>query len=151
MLINLEKVLAIETPNTSISKNETLASFGHIDNQIKDTYNILGHKDTTIDQVKEEEDAKPTMEQIDIPNDQEETYMKNDTTKISYQLGSSTFIKACFLVEEKISNINLHIENDGLESFFQNNHCPITNRIFQSMSYQGKGLGIHEQGIREPI
>jgi hypothetical protein len=70
--------------------------------------------------------------------------MKNDTTRISYQLGSSTFIKAGFLAEEKISSINFHIDNDGLASFFQHNQYRIANRICQNMQYQGKGLGIHE-------
>jgi hypothetical protein len=92
-------------------------------------------KDAIIDQVKEEEDKKAIIEKIGIPNDQEETYMKNDTTKTSYQLGSSTFIKAGSLVEEKISSINFHIQNDGLASCFQNNQYPITNRICQSMQY----------------
>jgi hypothetical protein len=110
-----------------------------------------GHKEATIDQVKEEEDTKATIEKIGIPNDQEETYMKNDTTKIFYQLGSSTFIKAGFLAEEKVSSINFHIEDYGLASCFQNNQYPIANRICQRMQYQGKRLGIHEQGIREPI
>lgn len=77
--------------------------------------------------------------------------MKKDKDKISYQLGSSTFVKARFLADDKIMSINFHIDNDGLASCFQNNQYPIANRIFQSMRYQGKGLGIHEKGIQEPI
>jgi hypothetical protein len=151
----------VQTPNTTISQNETLASFGHKYNQINDMDNIQEEhkqdtmdrvkedelKDTTTNQFKEEEDTKPTMEQIVIPNDQEETNMTNDTIRISYQLGSSTFIKVGFLAKEKISSINLYIYDDGLASFFQNNKYPIAIKNFQSMHYQNKGLGMYEQGI----
>jgi hypothetical protein len=88
-------------------------------------------KDIEIDQFKEE-DAKS----IDIPRDGEDTSMKNDKSKISYQLGSSNFMKLGFLVDEKIPNRNgFHIDNDGLASWFQNNKYPMENKIFQIIYY----------------
>lgn len=92
------------------------------------------------------------MDHIDISNDQEQISMTEVKASISYQLGSYTFIKAGFLADEKIPIINgFHLNNDGLASFFQNNKYPIINKIFQSLQYRGRGFGLHEKGILEPI
>lgn len=70
-----------------------------------------------------------------------------------YPLNPLTFIHGGLLAEEKqriYTNTPLP-PNNGLALFFQNNKNPVLDRLLKRMNYQGKGLGLHEQGIIEPI
>ena len=72
-------------------------------------------------------------------------YVQHDNeAKTLYHLGLSIFVRAGFLAVENMTSDSIQIHKDGLASCFQNNKYPITNRIYQSMQYQGKGLGLHE-------
>ena len=71
---------------------------------------------------------------------------------MSYQLGPTTFIQSGFLTDEKIESSNdSWLHRDDFASCFESGEYPIENRICQTMNYKGKGLGLHEQGVQEPV
>lgn len=70
----------------------------------------------------------------------------------SHQLVPTTFVWFGLLADEQIEiSNNSQLFNDGFTSCFRSNTYPITNQMCRVMNYQGKGLGLHEQGILEPI
>ena len=71
---------------------------------------------------------------------------------VTYKLGSLTFFRASYLInEEAITFEDPQQSREGLAPCFQGKSYPIANKIFQQMNYQGRGLGLHEQGILEPV
>jgi len=54
-------------------------------------------------------------------------------------------------IHEPLSSTSPSPSNNKLKSSPQSTPSPIVHRILQNMNYQGKGLGLYEQGILEPI
>ena len=123
----------------------------HVIAKFTELYDIDHQDGFDIDLEAPIESSEPNMSHDQTKDINQEYVQQDNEAKTLYQLGSSIFVKAGFLADENITSDSIHIPNDGLASCFQNNKYPIANRIFQSMQYQGKGLGIHEQGILEPI
>lgn len=62
-------------------------------------------------------------------------------------MGSSTFIQSSLLNQIIIP----YSPKNEIASCLKRNKYPIAKNICQSIHYQGEGLGIHEQGILEPL
>lgn len=58
--------------------------------------------------------------------------------KRSYQLGSSTFIKLGFVVDDEIPSNSFHKHNDGLASCFQNEKYPLQTESVRACSIKEK-------------
>jgi len=120
----------IHYPETSTSLDEILGPQENIGNQILTEPNVDQHP----------HDHSPSS--IDpIPN------------RSSYALGSNTFIHGGCLVGDKelLSTTLPSPSNNGIASCVLNNKYPVAHPMVQNMNYHGKGLGLHEQGILEPI
>lgn len=86
------------------------------------------------------------------PNPTQDTIITIQAIREShtYQIRSSTFIH-CDLLQEITTPSTSYPPQNGLTSCFQNNKYCIRKIIFEKMNYQGNGLGLHEQGILEPL
>jgi len=121
---------------TSPNHDETRASKEHIN--IEDQTNKLGLSEHHNNQ---------------NPNTLSTSTTNSISNPPSCPLHLTTFIYECSSLgtQQPLSTSSPSSSNKELMSSIQITPSPTVHHILQNMNYQGKGLGLHEQGILEPI
>jgi len=119
---------------------------------IHETPTSTCHDETYAFQVSIEDQTNEHKDNQD-PNDPSTSTIESISNPPPYPLGLSAFIHECSSLgqQQPLSSTSPSPSNNKLKSNSQITHSPTVDRMLQKMNYQGKGLGLLEQGILEPI